>query len=239
MVEVPGLCPKHRTTWWHRVLARLVACRRRPVLSRASFHITFCESPAQRGNHRSVCDLRRRDSAANSYRLSKSRCGCRSFVPQLPDLDLLSHLDPPRSAGVRCRVGRDRKISTAMVEAINGFRDLALVTWARADRLCLVARRRRLSDTDGRSLAISASCLWICCFACVRGQSALFFQPGKHSRRGIHRQHCLQCVSRSEARHSRGRTILFCLRCRAYVGICTRWRRDLRLRRRNDSILRS
>src|SRR5436305_13827034 len=58
-----------------------------------------------------------------------------SFLPRFPGLDLLSDLDPARSACAWCCSCRDRKIQTKLVARPDKPCAVDLVAHARADRL--------------------------------------------------------------------------------------------------------
>src|SRR5437763_268512 len=82
------------------VLARMVARRRRPILSLSAVHPAFRESLATRCDYHSMRDRLRRDRAPRLSRLAKLRRR-RRVIPRLSSLDLLSVLDTARSARVR------------------------------------------------------------------------------------------------------------------------------------------
>src|SRR5262249_4102786 len=134
VVEISALDPKHRAPWRHCVFARLVARGRRSVLSHAAGHFAFCDSLAAHGLDRSMPNRPRWDFAPDISRLSKSRRH-RRFFSRLPILDLLSNLDPARSARFRCWLSRNRKIPTRMLATPKQPRAVDLVTGSGRYRL--------------------------------------------------------------------------------------------------------
>ena len=108
---------KHRAPRRHSVLARMVARDRRPILSRLAVDSDLDQLLAARGDHHSLHNLYRRTRLARGSRMEKSVDRRRRVVPRFPSMDLLSNLDPARSARVWRCAGVNRKISSAMVEA--------------------------------------------------------------------------------------------------------------------------
>ena len=202
----------------------MVACGRRPILSLSAVNPAFRESLAARCDHHSMRHRFRRHRIARISRLEESVDRRRRFVPCVSSVDLLPILDSARSARLRRCPRRDRKVSAAVVETIDGFCDLALAARSSADQLWPISWRRRQCHRRCLHLAISAHRIRDGCDSDLRAKSALDFSADKNSGRSVHRQHCLQRVPDTETRHPRGRTVLFISQHPAHIcaGSCRR-----------------
>jgi hypothetical protein len=135
-------------------------------------------------------------------------------------VDLLSNLDPTRSARVRSCPGSNREISTNLVATPHQLGTLALATRARANRLRTVPRRNRRPHRLCVRLAIPTHRRRHGRAPCLCGESAATVPSSCNSWRRLHRQHRLQRLPDSETRHSRVRSVLHKLQHPA--DICAR-----------------
>src|SRR6266705_5715396 len=93
----------------------------------------------------------RRNSAPHISRLQKSRRE-RRIVPRVSSVDILSNLDPARSACLRRRAGGDREISTELVGAPPQVR-----TWLWLPAFALIAYALYLGETENLTVV---ACVW-------------------------------------------------------------------------------
>src|SRR5207253_2216496 len=158
-LEISVVGAKHRTSWRHGIFTRLVARGCRPILPRASFALTCPVSPPARVRDHCLHHHFRRNRSSHDPGVSEShRDG--SFLSRFPGLDLLSNLDPARSACAWCCSCRDRKIQTKLVARPDKPCAVDLVPRARADQLRALVGRRRTPHNCCLRLAISIGCSW-------------------------------------------------------------------------------
>src|SRR5439155_20825607 len=116
-LEISLVGAEHCASWRNRLFTCLVPRGGRSILSCATFYFALSLSPSARGHSPSVSNRYWRHHLTRFSGCTESISSWRRrIVPRLSSMDLLSTMDPARSARIPSASGRDREISTDLLE---------------------------------------------------------------------------------------------------------------------------